>query len=112
MIRSASALPVLSPGPQLLSERQPMCLGARGGQLIVISGKLWVTRRNDLHDYLVGTGERLRIAPGEQAIAEAVRSRQVALVWKPDISVSHPLHNFARWLGRRSSFNVLIRAGA
>jgi len=63
---------------------QVMALGAAGGRLEVLHGRVWLTREGDLDDHVVATGESLRIAPNGSALIEAWDDEDPALVaWRP-----------------------------
>ena len=58
-------------------------LGAGGGRLEVLHGRVWLTRSGDLDDYVVEAGATLDVPAGESLI-EAWDEREPALVaWRP-----------------------------
>lgn len=59
-------------------------LGRLGGDLTVLDGRLWLTRDGDPGDHFVESGQRVRLAAGENAVIEPARSGEsVALRWQP-----------------------------
>ncbi len=57
---------------------------ASGGELKVIEGRVWLTRRGDLNDHLIEPGQRIRIRGSEAAIIETWRPTDTARVqWSP-----------------------------
>jgi len=59
-------------------------LGAGGGRLEVLHGRIWLTRSGDLDDHVVATGESLEIPASGQAVVEAWDPAHPALVaWRP-----------------------------
>ena len=64
-------------------------LDARGGELTVVSGRVWLTRRGDLGDHVLTTGQRVRLGVSEDAVIEAWDAAEGACV---------------RWQVRRGGF--------
>ncbi len=59
-------------------------LGQRGGDLVVVAGRVWLTRRGDLGDHVLATGQRVRLGAGEDAVIEAWCAADGATVrWQP-----------------------------
>ncbi len=59
-------------------------LGGRGGELTVVAGRVWLTRRGDLGDHVLGTGQRVRLGTDEAAVIEAWDAAAGATVrWQP-----------------------------
>ncbi len=75
-------LPVGAERP--IAPGQAIRLGHRGGELTVVSGRVWMTRRGDLGDHVFGPGQRVRLDAAEDAVVETWDARQTAVVrWNP-----------------------------
>jgi hypothetical protein len=71
-------------GTQRLGAAQALQLGRLGGELTVVEGRVWLTRDNDLGDFLVEPGQRVRLAVGENGVIESLDARHdVLLRWNP-----------------------------
>lgn len=57
-----------------------MALGASGGQLEVLHGRVWVTRAGDVDDHIVERGETLAIPSSGEALVEPWGDVEPALV--------------------------------
>lgn len=56
----------------------------RAGELAVVSGRVWLTRRGHLVDDVLGAGEQVVLEPGDQALFEQFERGESALVeWRP-----------------------------
>ena len=64
-------------------------LGREGGELTVVRGSVWLTRRGDLGDHVLAAGQRVRLGVGEEAVIEA---------WDASVGAS------VRWQPRRRGF--------
>ena len=63
---------------------QPVRFDATGGELEVLDGRVWLTRRGDTEDHVLEAGQRMRISPSESVVVEQWQRDQPALVdWKP-----------------------------
>lgn len=61
-----------------------MHLGRLGGDLVVVAGRVWLTRSGDLGDHLVEPGQRVRLAVNEDAVIEPWQAGEtVTLQWNP-----------------------------
>jgi len=59
-------------------------LGASGGRLEVLHGRVWLTRSGDLDDYVVKAGATLDVPAAGQSLIEAWDESEPALVaWQP-----------------------------
>ena len=64
---------------------KPVTIDARGGELAVLSGQVWLTRTRDPVDYVLAAGERVHIEPHRQVVVAAWdRSEWPTLAWQPD----------------------------
>ncbi len=69
---------------QRVTSGQALQLGRLGGELTVIEGRVWLTRDNDLGDFVFEPGERVRLAVGEHGVIESLDSHSPATVrWNP-----------------------------
>jgi hypothetical protein len=50
------------------------------GELTVVDGRIWLTRRNDLADHVLERGRSLRLAAGQVVVIEALDAAQPARV--------------------------------
>ena len=67
-----------------LAGGQARQLGRLGGELTVVEGRVWLTRDNDLGDFVFEAGQRVRLAVGENAVIESLDSSSaVAVRWNP-----------------------------
>ena len=63
---------------------QPVRIDAMGGELEVLGGRVWLTRRGDTVDHVLEAGQCTRISPSESVVVEQWQRDQPALVdWKP-----------------------------
>ena len=71
-------------GTQRVIPGQAVQLGRLGGELTVLKGRVWLTRDNDLGDFVFEPGERVRLAVGENGVIKSVNSRETVVVrWNP-----------------------------
>lgn len=69
--------------PEILRWGEPKRIGAGSGEIEVKSGRVWVTRRDDLDDHVLAAGERLLLLAGDAAVVEAWRQGERAvIVWR------------------------------
>ena len=69
--------------PEILRWGEPKRIGAGSGEIEVKSGRVWVTRRDDLDDHVLAAGERLPLSAGDAAVVEAWRQGEGAvIVWR------------------------------
>ena len=72
-----------------LAAGEALHLGRLGGDLVVVDGRVWLTRDGDLGDHVVEPGRKIRLAVNENAVIESARSGATVTV---------------RWYPRRQSF--------
>lgn len=85
--------------PEILRWGEPKRIDAGAGEIEVKSGRVWITRRDDLDDHVLATGESLTLSAGDGAVVEAWRhGERAAIVWRP--------------APQRFALAVLPRAGA
>lgn len=69
---------------QRLAAGEALHLGRLGGELVVVEGRVWLTRDGDLGDHFVEPGQKLRLAVDENAVIEAASSGgSVTVRWYP-----------------------------
>ncbi len=74
---------------QRLATGEALHLGRLGGDLVVVDGRVWLTRDGDLGDHVVEPGQKIRLAVNENAVIESADTGSAATV---------------RWYPRRQSF--------
>lgn len=63
---------------------QAVSVSAWPGELTVVDGRVWLTRRGDLADHVLEAGQRLRLQAGDAAVIEGWASDSDAVVrWMP-----------------------------
>jgi len=71
-------------GTQRVIPGQAVQLGRLGGELTVLKGRVWLTRDNDLGDFVFEPGQRVRLAVGEHGVIESLDNHRTAVVrWNP-----------------------------
>jgi hypothetical protein len=61
-----------------------MTLGSSGGEVRVLSGRVWLTSPGDLDDHVLGVGESLRVAGAGPTLVEAWdRDAPALFAWRP-----------------------------
>jgi len=69
---------------QRLTAGQALQLGHLGGELTVLEGRVWLTRDNDLGDFVYERGQRVRLAVGEHGVVESLDADRPAVFrWNP-----------------------------
>ena len=69
----------------------PVTIDARGGELAVLSGQVWLTRTRDPVDYVLAAGERMHVEPHRQVVVAAWdRGEGPTLAWQPDPAATTP----------------------
>lgn len=54
------------------------------GELTVVDGRVWLTRRNDLADHVLERGQRLQLQAGDAAVVEGwSRDGDAVVHWQP-----------------------------
>jgi len=77
---------LMAPVPPVATLRRGavMPLGAGGGRLDVLRGRIWLTRTGDLDDHVVEAGATLAVPAAGQSLIEAWDESEPALVaWQP-----------------------------
>ncbi len=63
---------------------QALHLGAHAGEIVVLEGRLWLTRDADLGDHVIEPGQRVDLAAHENAVIEPMfRNEPVLMYWTP-----------------------------
>ena len=71
-------------GIRRLLPGQALRLPRAGGELTVLRGRLWLTRKHDRGDHFIAAGQRVRLAAGENAVIEpADGALGASLHWEP-----------------------------
>jgi hypothetical protein len=61
-----------------------LTLGARGGEVRVLSGRVWLTSPDDLDDHVLDAGESFRVAGSGPTLVETWdRSGTALIAWRP-----------------------------
>ena len=69
---------------QRVSSGQALQLGRLGGELTVVEGRVWLTRDDDLGDFVFEPGQRVRLAVGEYGVIESLDAHSATTVrWNP-----------------------------
>src|SRR5204863_1143823 len=76
-------------------------LGARGGRLEVLHGRVWLTRSGDLDDHVVDAGASLSVPADGASLIEAWDESEPALVaWQPTSLADRVAARFRAMFGR------------
>ena len=77
---------------------QPMHIDRLGGEFSVRSGEVWLTRRGDLEDHVLGPGQHMSLRRGDSITIEQWRRDQPAILdWHPQYPGQRlPLMGLAR----------------
>ena len=105
---------------QRLTAGQALQLGHLGGELTVLEGRIWLTRDNDLGDFVYERGQRVRLAVGEHGVIESLDAdRPVVFRWNPrrqtfvGAVLAEPLRGLAFLAGAAArGFAALARSAA
>jgi len=105
---------------QRLTAGQALQLGHLGGELTVLEGRVWLTRDNDLGDFVYERGQRVRLAVGEHGVIESLDAdRPVVFRWNPrrqtfvGAVLAEPLRGLAFLAGAAArGFAALARSAA
>ena len=63
---------------------QPMRLDSANGELGVLDGRVWLTRRGDLDDHVLDAGQRIVLTPDDSVVVEQWNRGEPAIVdWQP-----------------------------
>jgi hypothetical protein len=72
------------PSTVSLPSGQAIRLHGLAGELTVASGRVWLTRDDDLDDYVLEAGDRFMLAPGDVAVVERWHPDETTLLaWRP-----------------------------
>ena len=67
-----------------LAAGEALHLGRLGGELLVIDGRVWLTRDGDLGDHVIEPGQKIRIGVRENAVIEsACTGHALTVRWQP-----------------------------
>ena len=72
-----------------LTSGEALHLGRLGGDLVVIDGRVWLTRDGDLGDHVIEPGQKIRLAVDDNAVIQPAQTGGAATL---------------RWYPRRQSF--------
>ena len=63
---------------------QPLRVAHAGGEFAVLEGRVWLTRRGDPDDHVLGAGERIVLEPADDVVIEPwSRDETARLEWRP-----------------------------
>jgi hypothetical protein len=87
-------------------------LGQRPGELTVLEGCAWLTRGEDLADYILLPGEHVRLARAHRAVIEsAAKGQGLSYCWRPCCRALANLEPFAArdraWLALKCTAGTL-----
>ena len=72
------------PTVRRLAAGQALHLGRLGGDLLVVDGRVWLTRDGDLGDHVIEPGQRIRLDAHENAVIEsACTGSALTVCWYP-----------------------------
>ncbi len=67
-----------------LRDGAPLRIDHRGGELSVVRGRVWLTRRGDLDDHVLDAGQSILLQSADAVVVEQWRAAEPALVgWYP-----------------------------
>jgi len=71
---------------------EPLRIDSLGGEFVVLEGRVWLTRRGDTQDHVLGAGQRMVLEPADAVVIEPWHRDQPAVVrWKPCVRAdAHP----------------------
>ncbi len=99
-----------------IDRNKPVTIDARGGDLSVLSGQVWLTRTSDPVDYVLAAGERVHVEPHRRVVVAAWdRSEWPTLAWQPDPAETLPhvsLRDFAAGVFATGLRGLAFLAGA
>ena len=73
-------------GPVSTIFGQPLRVEHFAGEFAVLEGRVWLTRRGDLDDHVLGAGARMRLEPADDVVIEPWdRGEPVRLEWRPSL---------------------------
>ncbi len=63
---------------------QPVRFAQQAGEVVVRSGRVWLTRRGDLDDHVLEAGQRVRLEADDAVVVEPwQRGEQTVIDWRP-----------------------------
>lgn len=75
--------PFSQTGASSLEFTVPMRIERVAGEFAVLSGRVWLTRQSDLHDYVIEAGERFVLEPSDAVLIEPwAAGEATAIEWK------------------------------
>jgi hypothetical protein len=81
---SKSTAPATAGAQKSMSSGQVVTLGTGGGEVRVLSGRVWLTSPGDLDDHVLETGQSFSVAGSGPTLIEAWDSASPAVVaWRP-----------------------------
>lgn len=88
-----------------------LSLSRRRGELKVLSGRVWLTRRGELGDQVLEAGQTVQLAAHDQAVVEAWgRSQGATLRWRP-LSTAQAVQALLRAVAARALWAFAGAAG-
>ena len=95
---------------------EPVRIDHRGGEFVVRSGRVWITRPGDLDDHIIGAGQRIMLEPADGVVVEQWHRDQPAVIdWRPRHAAPRQLRRvtgLARGVAARVLCGVAFAAGA
>ncbi len=72
------------PGTLSLPSGEALRLQGLSGELTVLSGRVWLTREDDLDDYVLEAGQHFMLAADDAVVVERWRAAEpTTLAWRP-----------------------------
>jgi hypothetical protein len=68
-------------GTRCVRTGEAVRMGRAGGELTVLDGCIWLTRKGDPADHFLVPGQRFALAAGDEAVVEATSRRGALLRW-------------------------------
>ena len=63
---------------------QPVRIDGRAGEVVVRSGRIWLTRRGDLDDHVLEAGQRAVLSPSDGVVIEPWQPGEDTVIdWRP-----------------------------
>lgn len=79
-----SQLKLFHGGTFQMGSGEAVRIDAVGGELAVVSGRVWLTRFADAQDHALSAGQRVLLAAADGAVVEPLHHDQAAVLeWKP-----------------------------
>ena len=78
-----------------------VALGTGGGQVSILSGRVWLTSGGDPSDHVLGAGESFEVRDSGQTLVETwSRNAPAVIAWKPRSFVARLRDRFVHFFGR------------